>query len=71
MVLLELELGRVLDGDDALVTGDEGREGVQGRRLTGTGSAGDQHVELALDAGGQEVRRLRRQDPKLMRSSIV
>ena len=48
VVLLELELGRVLDRDDALVAGDVGGERVQGRRLTGAGTAGDQHVELAL-----------------------
>ena len=60
MILLQLELGRVLDRDDALVAGDEGGQGVEGRRLTGTGSARDEDVELPLDAGGQEVRRLRR-----------
>ena len=48
--LLELQLGGVLDGDDALVVVDHLRHGVQERRLARSGAAGDQDVELT--AGG-------------------
>src|SRR3982750_3857304 len=44
VVLLQLQLDGVLDGDDPLALRDEGREDVQQRRLTGTGTAGDDHV---------------------------
>ena len=44
------QLGRVLDGDDALVARDVGGDGVQQRRLAGARSAGDEDVELAADA---------------------
>ena len=71
VVLLELELGRVLDRDDALVVRDEGGQRVQQRRLAGAGAAGDQHVELARDAGGQELRGLGVSVPNAIRSSIV
>ena len=46
VLLLELELGGVLDRDDALVAGHERRHRVQRRRLTGAGTAGDEHVQL-------------------------
>jgi hypothetical protein len=46
--LLQLQLGRVLDGDDALVVRDERRQDVQQRRLAGAGAARDQDVELGL-----------------------
>src|SRR5207249_6065131 len=60
VLLLELKLGRILDRDDALVTGDERGHRVQRGGLTRAGTTGDQHVQLALDAGGEELRRLRR-----------
>ena len=60
VLLLELELGRVLDRDDALVVRDEGREGVERRRLTGAGTAGDEDVQLALARTRQELRGLGR-----------
>ena len=44
--LLELELGGVLDGDDALVGRDGAREHVEQRRLAGAGAAGDDDVLL-------------------------
>ena len=47
VVLAQLELGGVLDGDDALVVGDERRQHVERRRLAGAGAAGDQDVEPA------------------------
>ena len=53
--LLHLQLGCVLDGDDALGVGDRGRERVQERRLAGAGSAGDQDVQLGEHAALQEV----------------
>ena len=37
---------------------DEGRDGVQERRLAGAGAAGDEDVELAADARREEVGRL-------------
>ena len=49
VLLLELELGRVLDRDDALGRADEAREHVQHRRLAGAGAARDQHVEPRAD----------------------
>ncbi len=60
MGLPEAKLLGVLDGDDALVLGDEGRHDVQQRRLAGTGTAGDHHVECAAHARVEEVRNLRR-----------
>ena len=58
VVLVELELLGVLDGDDALVGGDERRQHVEGRRLAGAGAAGDDHVEAADHAGLQEAGRV-------------
>ena len=45
--LLQLELGRVLDGDDALGVGNERRQAVEQRRLAGARTAGDQDVQPA------------------------
>jgi hypothetical protein len=42
--LAHLQFGGVLDGDDALVVGDEAGEHVQERGLSGAGSPGDDHV---------------------------
>ena len=47
VVLVELELLGVLDGDDALVAGDERRQHVEHRRLAGAGTAGHDDVQLA------------------------
>ena len=55
VVLLELQLGGVLDGDDALVVGDEARQHVQQRRLAGTGAAGDDDVQPGSDTGVEEL----------------
>ena len=54
--LLQLQLGGVLDGGDALVVRDERRQGVEQRRLAAAGAAGDQDVDPGLDAGRQELR---------------
>ena len=59
--LLELELGRVLDGDDALVVGDERREAVEERRLAGARAAGDEDVQARPHHGAQQVDHLGRQ----------
>ena len=59
MVLLELKLGCVLDRDDSLVAGDEGGDRVQRRRLTGTGTSGDEDVQLPAAARGEELSGLR------------
>ncbi len=56
MLLLELQLGRVLDRDDALVSGHVGRAGVEERRLPGAGSSGNEDVQLSLHAGSEELR---------------
>ena len=61
VVLLELELGRVLDGDDALVVGDEGGHHVEQGRLARAGTTGDDDVAATTDAGAQEVTDLRRE----------
>ena len=58
VVLLQLQLGRLLDGDDALVPGDAGRQGVEQGRLAAARAAGDQQVRANLDAGPQERGRL-------------
>ena len=55
MLLAELELGRVLDRDDALVVRDEGRQHIEGGGLARAGPARDEEVELGLDAGSNEV----------------
>ena len=72
VVLVELELGGVLDGDDALVVGDERRQHVERRGLAGAGAAGDEDVEPAADAGVEEVGAAARLSvPKPIRSSTV
>ncbi len=58
MILGQLEFLGVLDGDDALAVGDERGKHVQGCGLTGAGTAGDDHVQLADDAGLQEAGRV-------------
>src|ERR1035437_39487 len=51
VLLAELELGGVLDGDDALVLGDEAGEDVECGGLSRPGAAADHHVEAAAHAG--------------------
>src|SRR5262249_3423799 len=53
--LMELQLGRVFDGDDALPLRDEPRHHVEHRRLTGAGDAADQHVQPGAHTVRQEV----------------
>ena len=70
--LLQLQLGGVLDGDDALVVRDERRQDVQQRRLARAGAAGDDDVQACLAR-----RRCRKSTisgvavPKRIRSSTV
>ncbi len=52
---MQLEFGGVLDGDDALVAGDEAGQDVEGGGLAGPGAAADQDVQPALDTGGEDV----------------
>ena len=71
--LLELQLGRVLDGDDALVVRDERRQAVEQRRLAGAGAAGDQDVEPrpapSRAAGPRMLRRERSERDQVVASS--
>ncbi len=59
-MLLQLELGGILDGDDALVVGNEAREGVQQRRLAGARTARDEDVQLGAHAALEELGRRHR-----------
>lgn len=58
VLLLQAQLGGILDGDDALAVGDEGRDDVERRRLTGASAARDEDVDARLDTGAQESRHL-------------
>ena len=58
VLLHQLQLGRVLDGDDALVRGDRPGEQVQQGGLAGAGATAHQDVELAHDAQGDELGQL-------------
>ena len=49
MRLLELQLGRVLDGDDALLIRNKNGKRVEERSLSSAGAADDDDVELGLD----------------------
>ena len=55
VVLLQLQLGGVLDGDDALLFGDEPREGVEHGGLAGAGPARDHDIEARLHAAAHEI----------------
>ena len=64
VALVELELGGVLDRDDAVVVRDRLGEDVQERRLSGAGTARDEDVQARLDAALEELDRLGRQRPE-------
>ena len=53
--LLELELRRVLDGDEALAVRDLPRQGVHERGLAGAGAAGNEDVEPRLHRDAEEL----------------
>ena len=55
MRLLQLQFGGVLDGDQPLVLGDEGRQRVEHRRLAGAGAARDDRGLAGMDRGGQHL----------------
>ena len=55
VILLQLQLGGIFDGDDALFFRDEARHGVQHGGLAGTGAAGDHDVEPGFHAAAQEI----------------
>ena len=58
VLLVELQLGGVLDGDDPLVDRDEAGADVEQRGLAGAGAAGDDDVGPGQDAGLDEGRAL-------------
>ena len=58
VLLLQAQLGGILDGDDALALGDERRDDVERRRFTGASTARDEDVDARLDTGAQERRHL-------------
>ena len=64
MRLLELELGRVLDRDDAVLERDEARQAVEKRRLARAGPSRDEHVQPAADRRGEVLDHLRRERPE-------
>ena len=55
MFLLQLEFGRVFDGDDALIGRDEAGEDVQQGGLAGPGAAGDEDVQFGHRHGLQDL----------------
>jgi len=71
MRLLELQLGGVLDRDDALAIRDERRQDVEVRRLAGARAAGVEVLSRARTARFITVTRSSVYVPKLMRSFAV
>src|SRR5437763_12765148 len=61
VLLVELKLGRVFDRADALAIGDERREHIQQRRLSGAGAAAHQTVEPRVHAVAEKPEHIRRQ----------
>ena len=55
MDLVELQFGRVFDGDRPLSAGDKATHHIQRRRLARTGAARDEDVQPGDDAGPQKV----------------
>ena len=53
--LLELQLGRILDGDDALLLRDKAGERVEHGGLTRARSARDHHVEAGFHAAAEKI----------------
>ncbi len=60
MLLAELELGGVLDGDDAFVLGDEAAQDVERRGLSRAGATADHHVEPGTNARAEETNHVAR-----------
>ena len=63
--LLQLQLGGVLAGDDALVVVDELRETVEQRGFAGAGAAGDDGVDAAAAENLQDLGAFRRDRAEL------
>ena len=63
--LLELKLGRVLAGDDALVVLDVAGEAVEQRRLARAGAAGDEDVAARARDDLEDGRAFRRDRAEL------
>ncbi len=61
VLLVQLELGRVFDRDDALALGDEARQHVEQRRLAGARAAADERVQPRADADFEELEHRARQ----------
>src|SRR5205085_8772611 len=57
VLLVKLELGRVLDRDDAIGVRNGGRESIEEGGLAGARSARDQDVQLGVDAPLEELDR--------------
>ena len=55
VVLLQLQLGRVLDGDDSLGVGNERTQHVEQRRLARAGAAADDDVEAASNSSAENL----------------
>ena len=58
VLLLQAQLGGILDGDDAFALGDERRDDVERRRFTGARAARDEDIDACLDARAQKGRHL-------------
>ena len=68
VLLLQLQLGGVLDRDDPLAIGDESGQDVEQRRLAGAGAAADQAVQPRADAVAEKVEHRLRQ--RLQRDQV-
>ena len=55
VLLLQLQLDRVLDGDDAFVVRDERGEDIQQGGLAGAGTTGDDDIQPGLDTGFKQL----------------
>ena len=53
--LVDQDLGRLLDEDDAVVGRNRRRQRIEQRGLAGAGAAGDQDVLLARDCRGRDA----------------
>ena len=53
--VIDLQLGRILDRDQAFAARDEAREHVEQRRLAAAGAAANQDVEASHDADIEKI----------------
>src|SRR6202041_431608 len=54
VLLLELQLGGVFDGHNALYVGNVAGKHVEQSGLTGAGAAGDEQIQSSLDHDGKQ-----------------